>query len=100
MKILSDDAIAWKAAGVLLVAREGTGDNLFEEDIEEGYIDYIYYDIYSLKKFHKSGKSLEDFVDEAEPFDGGLVLLKEKYSTLTNKDIMSRVEDMAGIKED
>ena len=27
---------------------EGTGDNLLPEDIEEGYVDYIYYEQYEL----------------------------------------------------
>ena len=29
---------------------EGTGDNLFPEDIEEGYADYIYYEQYELSQ--------------------------------------------------
>lgn len=50
---------------------EGDGSNITEEDIEEGYVDYIYYDQYHM---------LSGF----ENIDGGLILLtepfREKYS--------------------
>lgn len=54
---------------------EGTGDNLLEEDIDAGYVDYIYYDQYML--------------DANMPnVDGGMVLLdgmlREKYSCLAD----------------
>ena len=53
---------------------EGTGDNLLDEDIEEGYVDYIYYSIY-------------DPFDDFEEVDGGDMmtteLVREKYTSLT-----------------
>lgn len=45
---------------------EGTGDNLLPEDIEEGYVDYIYYEQYELS---------QDFPE----VDGGQVLLEEMF---------------------
>lgn len=45
---------------------EGTGDNLLREDIDEGYVDYIYYEQYEL-----DGGITE--------IDGGMVLLKEMF---------------------
>lgn len=45
---------------------EGTGDNLLPEDIEEGYVDYIYYEQYELS---------QDFPE----IDGGQVLLEEMF---------------------
>lgn len=52
---------------------EGIGDNLLHEDIEEGYVDYLIYEIYDL--------------DQGMPEnDGGMLLLKayayEKYDSL------------------
>lgn len=43
---------------------EGSGDNLLQEDIENGYVDYIYY----------AQHELSAGMPEA---DGGMVLLKE-----------------------
>ena len=45
---------------------EGTGDNLFPEDIEEGYADYIYYEQYELS---------QGFPE----IDGGQVLMEEMF---------------------
>ena len=45
---------------------EGTGDNLLHEDIEEGYVDYIYYEQYKLEP---------DMPEE----DGGQILLTEMF---------------------
>ncbi|MCD8109254.1 MAG: hypothetical protein LUE14_04030 [Clostridiales bacterium] len=45
---------------------EGTGDNLLREDKEQGYVDYINYEIASMK---------EDFVEA----DGGMILLKQLF---------------------
>ena len=53
---------------------EGTGDNLLGEDIEEGYVDYIIYDLY-------------DIEDDFEQYDGGEKMMRElvrdKYASLT-----------------
>ena len=43
---------------------EGSGDNLSEEDMDEGYVDYIYYEQYSREP---------GFPD----VDGGMVMLTE-----------------------
>lgn len=45
---------------------EGTGDNLLDEDIDAGYVDYIYYDTYAM----------EDSIRES---DGGMVMLTELF---------------------
>ena len=63
---------------------EGTGDNLTDEDIENGYVDYIYYDQYNL----------EAAIPEV---DGGMIMLtelfKEQFSC--TKDAIPNVLDMA-----
>ncbi len=68
---------------------EGTGDNLDSEDIEQGYVDYIYYSVYSSEEDYDNGK---------EEFDGGMVLLKQYYVDLSEDEIVKRVEDMEGVK--
>lgn len=54
---------------------EGSGDNLLKEDIENGYVDYIYYDQYELGA-------------DVMEIDGGQILLKEmlrdKYYCMTD----------------
>jgi hypothetical protein len=63
---------------------EGTGDNLLDEDIEAGYVDYIYYEQYSVET---------DFPE----VDGGMVMLKELFRKQFNstKDCIPNVLDMA-----
>ncbi len=72
-----------EARQIIRVA-EGTGDNLLEEDIDAGYVDYIYYDQYLLDA---------DMPD----IGGGVVLLKEmlrdKYRCMA--DCIPDVLDMA-----
>ena len=66
---------------------EGTGDNLLPEDIEEGYVDYIYYSIYD---------TLEDVQNDMES-DGGMVLLEKYYAELSLEEIVAKVCDMETI---
>lgn len=55
---------------------EGTGDNLLDEDVEEGYVDYIYYEQY------------EFAAGQIEETDGGQVMLTELF-----RDKYKRTED-------
>lgn len=50
---------------LFLYVAEGTGDNLWQEDMDEGYVDYLYIEVYKM--------------DGTEMFevDGGELLLKE-----------------------
>lgn len=63
---------------------EGSGDNMLDEDIEAGYVDYIYYEQYEL----------EPGVPEV---DGGMVMLtqlfQEKFKCTA--DAIPHVLDMA-----
>ncbi len=45
---------------------EGTGDNLTEDDMEAGYIDYIYYDTYTMD-------------GDIQEYDGGIIMLTELF---------------------
>lgn len=82
---LFDDVFIFvPAVGKIVRIAEGTGDNLLSEDIDEGYVDYIYYDIYNL-----DSNLTED--------DGGMILttqlIREKYEKL--EDCIPEVLDMA-----
>ena len=63
---------------------EGSGDNLLDEDIEAGYVDYIYYDQHSRE------------IDLPE-VDGGQVMLTELFRDKFSctKDAIPAVLDMA-----
>ena len=63
---------------------EGTGDNLLDEDIKAGYVDYIYYDQHNL----------EVAIPEV---DGGMVMLTELFQEkfTCTKDAIPSVLDMA-----
>ena len=63
---------------------EGSGDNLQDEDIEAGYVDYIYYEQYEL----------EPGLPEV---DGGMVMLTELFREKfkCTADAIPHVLDMA-----
>ena len=63
---------------------EGAGDNLTDEDIENGYVDYIYYEQ------HAVGIGLPEM-------DGGMILLTEPFQKKfkDTKGAISSVLDMA-----
>lgn len=62
---------------------EGSGDNLLEEDIAAGYVDYIYYEQYSRE---------QGFPE----VDGGMVMLTELFQEKYNStaECISAVLDM------
>lgn len=68
----------------ILRISEGSGDNLLDEDIEAGYVDYIYYDQHELEN------SLPEI-------DGGMVLLTELFREkfTCTEDAIPNVLDMA-----
>jgi len=88
MYVQSDDGHIFKIS-------EGTGDNLTQQDIDDGYVDYIYYDMFcSLDDLN------EDIID-----DGGMILLKKAYRDMTVEEILKEVSSFAdvnfiNIKED
>lgn len=64
---------------------EGTGDNLLDEDIDAGYVDYIYYEQYEFGAF------------DIEEHDGGQVMLNEQFQHKFSctEDAVPYVLDMA-----
>jgi hypothetical protein len=63
---------------------EGTGDNLLDEDMDAGYVDYIYYEQYEL------GPDIRDV-------DGGQIMLTKLFREqfTCTKDCIPNVLDMA-----
>ena len=74
---------------VLIHVTEGTGDNLEEEDIKDGYVDYAYYQVFY-------GRIPED--EDEDEDDGGMFLMKEPYRTHSPEDIAKLLE--GGQKEE
>ena len=68
----------------LIRISEGTGDNLSSEDIENGYVDYIYYEQ------HAVSIGLPEI-------DGGMVMLTEPFQKkfTSTKEAIPNVLDMA-----
>ena len=84
---IEDLTILVPSANQIIRISVGTGDNLLKEDIEEGYVDYLNYDIFEV-----------DGITETDgPSDGGMILLKDpalkKYTSLI--DAVPEVLDMA-----
>ena len=73
-----------KRTGFYYKIEEGTGDNLLQEDIDEGYVDYICYDYYA---------SLSDLQEE-NTYDGGFYYLKKLYQNMTLKEVLACIEEM------
>ena len=63
---------------------EGSGDNLTNDDIDQGYVDYIYYEVYNVQQ-------------NLPEVDGGMVMLTELFQNKFKsvKDAIPTVLDMA-----
>lgn len=72
----------------LITIVKGTGDNLTDEDIKDGYTDYVMTSIY-----HVDG---EDIVLE----DGGQMLSKTPIEDLNEDELVRRVLDYWGLGEE
>lgn len=72
----------------LITIVEGTGDNLTNEDIEHGYVDYVMTSIY-----HVEG---EDIVLE----DSGQMLSRPLIKDLEEDELVKRVLDYWGLGEE
>lgn len=62
---------------------EGSGDNLTNDDINQGYVDYIYYDTYNVQQ-------------DLPEVDGGMIMLTELFQDKfkSTKDAIPAVLDM------
>ena len=69
----------------LITIVEGTGDNLTDEDIKDGYTDYVMTSIYRVEG--------EDIILE----DGGQMLSQTPIKDLEEDELVSRVLDYWGL---
>lgn len=69
----------------LITIVEGTGDNLTDEDIKDGYTDYVMTSIYRVEG--------EDIVLE----DGGQMLSRTPIADLEEEELVERVLDYWGL---
>lgn len=77
-------AVLWiKSEQCVLQIVEGTGDNLDEEDIVDGYVDYVLYSVYDIDNADLD-EELTLVCD-----DGGQLLRKEEI-----KDVLDTVSDV------
>ena len=63
---------------------EGSGDNLTDDDIAQGYVDYIYYEVYNVQQ-------------DLPEVDGGTIMLSEWFQEKfeSTKEAIPAVLDMA-----
>jgi len=63
---------------------EGSGDNLTDDDIAQGYVDYIYYEVYNVEQ-------------DLPEVDGGMIMLTELFQEKfkSTKEAIPAVLDMA-----
>ena len=63
---------------------EGSGDNLADDDIAQGYVDYIYYEVYNVQQ-------------DLPEVDGGIIMLTEWFQEKfeSTKEAIPAVLDMA-----
>ena len=72
---------------------DGEGINMIETDYDEGFLDYIYFDVY---------KTLEDYnTDPCLSIDGGMIMLTDYYQNMFNspKEVVDYVIDTGFIPE-
>lgn len=72
----------------LITIVEGTGDNLTDEDIKDGYTDYVMTSIYRVED--------EDIILE----DGGQMLSQTPIKDLEEDELVRRVLDYWGLGEE
>ena len=82
-----------KGKSCMIHISEGTGDNLLNEDIAQGYVDYINWDSYKLPAVDASPDAslIED--------DGGMVLFTDYVSNISSEDIINAVCYQAGLEK-
>lgn len=70
-------AVNKKKEMLCVVIQEGTGDNLLDEDLEEGYVDYLNYYCFPVS---------DHMICEG---DGGMIMFKDYYADKSLEDIIS-----------
>ena len=72
----------------MVVAAEGTGDNLLDEDEEQGYKDYAMLSLYSIDG------------DELALVDSGQMMTEKLIADMTDEEYIERLEGYWGLDKD
>lgn len=88
MQPLKDVVIIDKKQKTMVVAAEGTGDNLLDEDEEQGYKDYAMLSLYSIDG------------DELALVDSGQMMTEKLIADMTEEEYVERLEDYWGLSKD
>lgn len=72
----------------MVVAAEGTGDNMLPEDEEQGYKDYAMLSLYSIDG------------DELALVDSGQMMTEKLIADMTEEEYIERLEDYWGLNKD
>ena len=88
MQPLKDMVIIDKKQKTMVVAAEGTGDNLLPEDEEQGYKDYAMLSLYSIDG------------DELALVDSGQMMTEKLIADMTEEEYIERLEDYWGLNKD
>lgn len=70
-----------KDRGLLITVAEGTGDNLTDEDIADGYIDYVMTNLYEQNGY------------ELTEIDGGQMLSQRVIANMDRDELANRLLD-------
>lgn len=70
-----------KDRGLLITVAEGTGDNLTDEDIADGYIDYVMTNLYEQNGY------------ELTEIDGGQMLSQRVIANMDSDELANRLLD-------
>lgn len=78
--------------GIIIRVAEGTGDNLLDEDIKEGYVDYVMYEIFDVNDFFE--------MEQVDSCDAGMImykeLVREKFANLKQCLLSDVIKDAYG----
>lgn len=72
----------------MVVASEGTGDNLLDEDVEQGYKDYAMLSLYTIDG------------DELALVDSGQMMTDKLIAEMTDDEYAKKVKDYFGLYSD
>lgn len=78
----------WADGAYVAVIEEGTGDNLWDEDADNGYVDYINWTLYAVRMDYDTPMLVE--------WDGGMILTKDYVQNLTVEEVCNLVRNDVG----
>lgn len=88
MTDVKDVVIIDKEQKTMVVAAEGAGDNLWEDDEEQGYKDYAMLSLYTIDG------------DELALVDSAQMMTEKLIADMTDEEYIERLEDYWGLNKD